>query len=136
MRWQQRIRNDMLAEVRVRSKTDSHMFVHNPLWFIHSIANAGATQFVFQWEAIPNQNNPSTVPTPTSTCTSTDNIPQNLPKLTPHLAHIAQEVLNAGINCRILLNPSTPLETIYLLLQTGLIDMVYLLAVEPGFGGQ
>mmetsp|Transcript_37430 Transcript_37430/g.45151 ORF Transcript_37430/g.45151 Transcript_37430/m.45151 type:complete len:95 (+) Transcript_37430:258-542(+) len=90
MRWQQRIRNDMLAEVRVRSKTDSHMFVHNPLWFIHSIANAGATQFVFQWEAIPNQNNPSTVPTSTSMSTPTDNAPFDLLKPNPHLTHIAR----------------------------------------------
>jgi len=40
------------------------------------------------------------------------------------------------MNCEISLNPRTPLEIIYPLLQTELIDMVDLLIVEPGFGGQ
>ena len=39
-------------------------------------------------------------------------------------------------NCGILQIPSTPLETIYPQLQTGLIDMVYMLFAEPGFGRQ
>mmetsp|Transcript_30504 Transcript_30504/g.30815 ORF Transcript_30504/g.30815 Transcript_30504/m.30815 type:complete len:105 (+) Transcript_30504:511-825(+) len=54
----------------------------------------------------------------------------------PHLTHISREVHNAGMNCEISLNPRTPLEIIYPLLQTELIDMVDLLIVEPGFGGQ
>mmetsp|Transcript_48475 Transcript_48475/g.48829 ORF Transcript_48475/g.48829 Transcript_48475/m.48829 type:complete len:134 (-) Transcript_48475:440-841(-) len=111
------------------------MCVHNPLRFIEYISNAGATWFVFQWKSISNQHN-STVHTPMSTSTPTDNPLHNLLELNSQLTHILREVLNVGMNCRILIYPSTPLETIYTLLQTGLVNMMDILAMEPGFGGQ
>jgi pentose-5-phosphate-3-epimerase len=40
------------------------------------------------------------------------------------------------MKCGISINPSTDITTIFPLLDTGLIDLVDILAVEPGFGGQ
>ena len=40
------------------------------------------------------------------------------------------------MGCGISINPETDVTTIFPLLDTGMIDLVDVLAVEPGFGGQ
>lgn len=48
----------------------------------------------------------------------------------------AQEITALGMKFGMSINPSTDIQSIFPLLDTGLIDLVDILAVEPGFGGQ
>jgi len=91
---------------------DIHLCVDRPVRYIKPMADAGATRFIFQWEAM----------TGNSTLAAA--------------LDIAQEVNNNGMKCGVSINPSTPVEDILPLLESGLVDMVDVLAVEPGFGGQ
>lgn len=51
-----------------------------------------------------------------------------------HLERTVSEIRNLGAQCAVALNPHTPLQTVeYLLPQ---LDMVLLMSVNPGFGGQ
>lgn len=88
---------------------DLHMCVERPERYIFPMAEAGATRFVFQWEAM-------------------DNVEAAIA--------LAVEVASAGMSCGVSVNPSTKIEDIYPLLATNLVDLVDILAVEPGFGGQ
>lgn len=53
---------------------------------------------------------------------------------TNHLHRVLQQIKAAGAKCGVVLNPHTPLSTIEHILQD--IDMVLLMTVNPGFGGQ
>lgn len=53
---------------------------------------------------------------------------------TNHLERVVSQISDAGIKAAVSLNPATPLESIrYLLPQ---LDMVLIMSVNPGFGGQ
>lgn len=52
----------------------------------------------------------------------------------PHLHRVIQEIKGKGIKAAVALNPATPLVNIEHIL--GDIDMVLLMSVNPGFGGQ
>lgn len=93
-----------------QGQLDLHMCVENPARFVDVMAEAAPGHcFVFQWEAVPT---------------------------TEIATELAQQIVEAGMKCGVSLNPSTPLEAILPLLETGLISVVDVLAVEPGFGGQ
>ena len=53
---------------------------------------------------------------------------------TLHLHRTVQEIHNAGMKAGVTLNPSTPVETLTDII--GDVDMVLLMSVNPGFGGQ
>jgi len=53
---------------------------------------------------------------------------------THHVHRALQQIKNAGIKAGVALNPGTPVEVIYDLL--GELDMVLIMSVNPGFGGQ
>lgn len=53
---------------------------------------------------------------------------------TLHLHRTVQEIHNAGMKAGVTLNPSTPVETLVDII--GDVDMVLLMSVNPGFGGQ
>ncbi|NVJ26216.1 ribulose-phosphate 3-epimerase [Myxococcus sp. AM011] len=52
----------------------------------------------------------------------------------PHLHRTLQQIRHAGAKASVVLNPSTPLSSIEEVL--GDVDMVLLMSVNPGFGGQ
>ncbi|HBZ10399.1 MAG TPA: ribulose-phosphate 3-epimerase [Bacillus bacterium] len=52
----------------------------------------------------------------------------------PHLHRTLQEIKKHGVKAGVVLNPATPAESIQYLLED--IDMVLLMTVNPGFGGQ
>lgn len=52
----------------------------------------------------------------------------------PHLHRLIQTIKELGLKAGVSLNPSTPLSTIEEIL--GDVDMVLLMSVNPGFGGQ
>jgi len=52
----------------------------------------------------------------------------------PHLHRVIQEIKSLGIKAAVALNPSTPLSVLDYVLED--LDMVLLMTVDPGFGGQ
>jgi ribulose-phosphate 3-epimerase len=53
---------------------------------------------------------------------------------TVHLHRTVQQIKSAGVKAAVSLNPATPLESIKYVLDE--VDMVLLMSVNPGFGGQ
>jgi len=53
---------------------------------------------------------------------------------TPHLHRVLQQIKAKGVKVGVSLNPHTPLSTIEEVL--GELDMILIMAVNPGFGGQ
>jgi ribulose-phosphate 3-epimerase len=89
---------------------DLHMCVYRPARYVIPMAEAGADRFIFMWEAMVGN--------------------------VEDAVQLARQIVDAGMKCGISLNPKTDVREIYPLLETGLLDVVDLLAVEPGFGGQ
>ena len=52
----------------------------------------------------------------------------------PHLHRTVQQIRQAGMKAGVTLNPATPVETLIDILAD--VDMVLLMSVNPGFGGQ
>lgn len=52
----------------------------------------------------------------------------------PHLHRTVQSIKNAGMKAAVTLNPATPVETLVDIITD--LDMVLLMSVNPGFGGQ
>lgn len=88
---------------------DLHMCVDRPGRYVKVMAEAGADRFIFQWEAMQNLED---------------------------AIQLAELVQASRMRCGVSLNPATDLQAVYALLETGLVDLVDVLAVEPGFGGQ
>jgi len=101
---------------------DVHLCVERPARFVDAMADAGATRFIFQWEAMGSSS---------STREEGDTKQQLQSAL-----KLARDVKDAGMLCGVSINPSTPTSDILPLLESNLIDVVDVLAVEPGFGGQ
>ena len=53
---------------------------------------------------------------------------------TKYPAEVIQQIKNAGAKAGIVLNPRTPVEVVYPFIKD--VDMVLVMTVEPGFGGQ
>ena len=88
---------------------DLHMCVDRPERYVQPMAEAGASRFIFQLEAMK----------------------------TPEQANsLVQGIIDAGMKCGVSINPETPVDSLYSLLASGFVDMVDILAVHPGFGGQ
>ena len=79
------------------------------------MADAGATRFIFQWEAMEGNSADARFDAATQ---------------------LANTVVRTGMKCGISINPNTPYNDILPLLETGVIDVVDCLSVNPGFGGQ
>lgn len=95
---------------------DVHLCVDRPERYARPMAEAGATRIIFQWEAMLGDKS-------------------NDAALSSAVA-FAKTITSLGMKCGISINPETDLTSIYPLLDTGMIDLVDILAVEPGFGGQ
>ena len=52
----------------------------------------------------------------------------------PHLHRVVQQIKDAGMKAAVTLNPATPVALLEDIIQD--IDMVLLMSVNPGFGGQ
>ena len=89
---------------------DIHLCVDRPQRFTQSLADAGASRIIFMWEAMMGDDNTAIA--------------------------FAKEINSLKMKCGISINPDTPITSLYPLIDTGLVDLVDVLAVEPGFGGQ
>jgi len=83
---------------------DVHLMVHEPIRHIRNFANAGATNLTIHIETCPNI-----------------------------LADLAQ-IRSLGCKAGIVLNPATPIQTIYKTLAD--VDLVLVMSVQPGASGQ
>lgn len=106
----------MIDSIRKRFKNhpeltlDVHLCVERPERFVGPMADAGTTRIIFQWEAMGNAIDSAVA--------------------------LAKDITLLGMKCGISINPETNVSVIYPLLDTGMVDVVDVLAVEPGFGGQ
>ena len=89
---------------------DCHMMVSNPQQWVTDFAAAGASSYTFHIEA----------------CT------QHVPPLDP--VALVADIHAAGMKAAVAVKPDTPTALILPLLP--LVDMVLIMTVEPGFGGQ
>lgn len=98
---------------------DVHLCVDRPERYAIPMAEAGATRIIFQWEAMGGENNHGDDGNTLSSAIS-----------------FARTITSLGMKCGVSINPETPVKSIFPLLDSGLVDLVDVLAVEPGFGGQ
>lgn len=126
---------------------DVHLCVHRPQRYAQAMAEAGATRIIYQWEAMQthidgsnsNSNGNSDSNSENNNVNSNNNHEEsneNNKTILKKAIEFAHEIRLLGMKCGISINPSTNITSILPLLDTGLIDLVDILAVEPGFGGQ
>lgn len=97
---------------------DCHLMVSEPAKWIQDFAKAGANMYTFHLEALAD---PSELSADVAH---------------PRVVEVAKAVRDAGMQAGIALKPQTPVELVYPYVQAGLLDMVLILTVNPGFGGQ
>ena len=107
--------DELTLEHGIVATLDLHLCVDRPSRFVKPMADAGATRFIFQWEALLG---------------SSDDERSNV------ATELAADIVRTGMKCGISLNPETPYQVVFPLLETGLIGVVDCLSVNPGFGGQ
>ncbi|MGP1504215.1 ribulose-phosphate 3-epimerase [Eggerthia catenaformis] len=86
---------------------DVHLMISNPLKYINCFIDAGASILTFHYEAMQNDE-----------------------EIKQMIDYIHQKGIQAGIS----INPQTPVDKIIPYLKD--IDLVLVMSVEPGFGGQ
>eukprot|EP00239_Pterosperma_sp_CCMP1384_P007214 CAMPEP_0197848988 /NCGR_PEP_ID=MMETSP1438-20131217/10580_1 /TAXON_ID=1461541 /ORGANISM="Pterosperma sp., Strain CCMP1384" /LENGTH=221 /DNA_ID=CAMNT_0043461477 /DNA_START=10 /DNA_END=675 /DNA_ORIENTATION=- len=85
---------------------DVHLMVTNPLDYIEPLKDTKTDQFTFHVEASDD---------PASVC---------------------QKIKEAGMRVGVAIKPKTQPDAVFSLVDQGLVDMVLVMTVEPGFGGQ
>lgn len=92
---------------------DVHLMIDNPEKYIEDFSNAGANIITFHYEAIKN------------------NYPNNYKEKTTELINKIKEMnIKAGLSIKPKTSPNEILEFL------NILDMVLIMTVEPGFGGQ
>jgi ribulose-phosphate 3-epimerase len=97
-----------------RLQLDCHVAVMQPSAWVEPLAKAGCTRFTFQWESLSRTRS----------------------ERTGLALELACRVRSAGMACGVCLAKATPAIEVRRLLRSGLFDLIDVLAVEPGFGGQ
>lgn len=87
---------------------DVHLMVTNPSDYVEPMAKAGANMFTFHEEAC-------------------DGAAANA---------LCEKIRAAGMHVGVAIKPATEAEAVFALVDAGLVDMVLVMTVEPGFGGQ
>lgn len=86
---------------------DTHLMIDEPVRYASAFKKAGADQITFHVEA---------------------------PEVKNDLAAACDAIRGAGVKVGVTLKPATPIETVLPILD--LVDLVLIMSVEPGFGGQ
>lgn len=92
---------------------DCHMMVAEPLTWVTPIKNAGGSQYIFHIEACGAEGSP-----------------QRQAKA----VEVAKAIVAAGMKVGVAIKPGTPVSAIAPLIS--FVNMVLVMTVEPGFGGQ
>lgn len=85
---------------------DCHLMVTNPEDYVKEMAASGASQFTFHLEATENP------------------------------AKLAHDIRAAGMRAGVAIRPGTAVDAVFPLTDGAAVDMVLVMTVEPGFGGQ
>lgn len=107
---------------------DCHLMVSNPSQWVDDFAKAGASGFTFHIEVFSSVPYDKDEPGDYS-CTMTKDQQANLSSLCKHIR-------SAGMRVGLAMRPRTPVAAARTLLDEGLVDMLLVMTVEPGFGGQ
>lgn len=91
---------------------DVHMMVRNPVRYLDDFVKAGANYFTIHYEAIRQEH-----------VDLVKDVRENL-----------RRVRNAGVKCGLSIKPATPVSVVKDLIDD--LDMVLVMSVQPGFGGQ
>lgn len=92
---------------------DCHLMVSNPAAYLTPLQKAGANQFTFHWETLAPSYSES------------------------EFRSLLQSIRGAGLRTGVALKPATTVpQSLRLAVQESLVDMVLIMTVEPGFGGQ
>jgi ribulose-phosphate 3-epimerase len=86
---------------------DTHLMIENPEKYIEPFAKAGSDILTFHVEACKDSK---------------------------HISEVISQIKNSGIKCGISIKPHTKPEAIFPYLDE--VDLVLVMTVEPGFGGQ
>ncbi|KAK9819251.1 hypothetical protein WJX81_001188 [Elliptochloris bilobata] len=99
---------------------DCHLYATAPQDWVEELQRAGASLFTFHLEALGGGQ-----------CS-----PQGAWPRSESVVKLTRRIREAGMAAGIALVPSTPAEAVEPYASAGDIDLVLLLSVEPGFGGQ
>ena len=109
----------VVAHLRARARDaflDCHLSCSNPGSLIDGLAAARASSVTFHIEAVGGGDGDGDA--------------------TSEAAALAATIRARGMRAAVALKPSTPIETVFPLVDADAVDMVLCLTVEPGFGGQ
>jgi len=101
----------VVAALRPHNKGffDCHLMVSDPHKWVDEFAQAGVNQFTFHIEAAGS---------------------------TAEALEIAKDIKAKGMQAGIVLKPKTSIDDVLPVIDSGLIDTLLVMTVEPGFGGQ
>ncbi|PXF48522.1 Ribulose-phosphate 3-epimerase, cytoplasmic isoform [Gracilariopsis chorda] len=106
---------------------DCHLMVTNPGQWIPGLASAGANGATFHLECFCSEPYDINDPSP---------YVELKPEEMEEAFALAKETKALGLKVGLALRPRTPLSAAKRLLDEGLMDMLLIMTVEPGFGGQ
>lgn len=86
---------------------DVHLMICDPLKYVDNFINNKADLITFHYEAVKTKRK---------------------------INELIRKIQNAGVACGISIKPDTPVEVLYPFMDK--IDLVLIMSVEPGFGGQ
>ena len=86
-----------LKSVSTEVTLDLHMCVDRPARYVIPMKEAGADLFIFQWEAMKNE---------------------------AEALRLATAIVDAGMDCGLSINPSTPIENVVPFLLSGIVKVV------------
>ena len=109
------------AAVGTSAVLDCHLMVTEPTEWVDDFAKAGADIFTFQLDAVAP-----------SCLTSETVIPEELEKAKA----LMKAIKGAGMKAGVCLRPKAAAACVGPLVEAGLVDLILVLTVEPGFGGQ
>ena len=102
---------------------DCHLMVNKPLDYVPLLAKAGASGFTFHLDA-------TSAPRAAQRHRAAHSPPPGEP------AEVARAAREAGMRVGLALSPGTPAEAVFPLADAGLVDLLLVMTVTPGFGGQ
>ncbi|GJQ14012.1 hypothetical protein GpartN1_g5803.t1 [Galdieria partita] len=96
---------------------DCHLMVNDPLKWVEIFGSVGASGYTFHLEAIEPD-------------------PQNWTRASEKVVALCKDIRLHGMKVGISIKPHTPWQALEPYILAGCVDMVLIMTVEPGFGGQ
>ncbi|GJD06910.1 Ribulose-phosphate 3-epimerase, cytoplasmic isoform [Galdieria sulphuraria] len=96
---------------------DCHLMVMDPMKWVQVLSSVGASGYTFHLEAVEPD-------------------PQNWTRASEKVIALCKDIRRCGMKVGISIKPNTPWQALEPYLSAGWVDMVLVMTVEPGFGGQ